>query len=82
MRWREKIACVRCIVSPLFHLLVPIFSLSSLFRRALAEEERRVKKEFRGKELAARLQAMQDRQLDACERLSAYKANMHGAKAG
>lgn len=82
MCWHEEIACVRCIGSSSCNLCLSIFSFSSLFRRALAEEERRVKKEFRGKELAARLQAMQDRQLDACERLSAYKANMHGAKAG
>ena len=51
-------------------------------KRAQADEERRIKRDFKGKELAAKLQANQARQLDACERLQGYQNNAHGAKGG
>ena len=61
---------VRCLLSRCF------------LRRDLAAEERRVKKDYKGKELASRLQGLHARQLEACERLRTYQTNAHGSKGG
>jgi DnaJ family protein B protein 12 len=51
-------------------------------KKAAADEERRVKKEWKGAELAAKLQALHSRPLEACERLNRYQTNAHGAARG
>jgi hypothetical protein len=51
-------------------------------RRAFAEEERKIKRDLKGKQLAEKLQQHQGRTMEACERLATYQANLHTAKGG
>ena len=51
-------------------------------KKSLSEDERRVKKESKGADLAAKLQALQNRPLEACARLKRFQTNAHGAARG
>lgn len=51
-------------------------------KKAAVEDERRVKKEAKGADLAAKLQALHNRPLEGCERLNRYQTNAHGPARG
>ena len=63
---------------PLVHVCLCL----CVYRRAFGDEERRAKKDLKGKALAEKLQSLHNRKLDACERINTWKENAHGTNKG